>query len=86
VHGRLRKDCKSPNIHPHCRDTTTSDEETSSRQLTPTATQLELVMSHSMLGLFSSEEIDPVQLVGVSLAAVEEGRGVLRLVWVGCGF
>jgi hypothetical protein len=34
-------------------------------------------MRHFMLGLFSSEEIDPVQLV--VLAAVEEGRGVLRL-------
>jgi hypothetical protein len=36
-------------------------------------------MRHFMLGLFSSEEIDPVQLVGVPYAAVEEGRGVLRV-------
>jgi hypothetical protein len=37
-------------------------------------------MRHFMYGLFSSEEIDPVQLVGVVLAAVEEGRlfGLLR--------
>jgi hypothetical protein len=35
-------------------------------------------MRHFYLGLLSSEEIDPVQPVGFSLAAVEEGRGVLR--------
>jgi hypothetical protein len=36
-------------------------------------------MRHSKLGLFSSEEIDPVQLVGAVFPAVEEDRGVLRL-------
>jgi hypothetical protein len=36
-------------------------------------------MRDFMLGLFSSEEIDPVQLAGKVFAAVEEGRGVIRL-------
>jgi hypothetical protein len=40
---------------------------------------LKLVMRHFMVGLFSSEEIDPEQMVVVPYAAVEEGRGVLRL-------
>jgi hypothetical protein len=31
-----------------------------------------------MAGLFSSEEINPVQLVSAVLAAVEEARDVLR--------
>jgi hypothetical protein len=37
-------------------------------------------MRHFMLGLLSSEEVNPVQLVGDVFAAVEEGRGVLRIV------
>jgi hypothetical protein len=33
-----------------------------------------------MAGLFSSEEVNPVQLVSFLFAAVEEDRGVLRFV------
>jgi hypothetical protein len=39
---------------------------------------LELVMKHFMVGLFSSEEVNPVKLVLDVSAGVEEGRGVLR--------
>jgi hypothetical protein len=45
---------------------------------TPTTTIPELVIRHFMAGLSSSEEINHVQLVGPSFAAVEEDRGVLR--------
>jgi hypothetical protein len=55
---------------------------TFSMQLTPSTTPLELVIRHLMLGRLSSEEINYVQLVYASFAAVEEGRdvGVLRFV------